>query len=53
MLFKTLPIFLTFFLMGLADAMVNWKATAFIVPLACFVYLLLLSLKGGQQTQKA
>ena len=29
----------------------DWKATAFIVPLACFVYLLLLSLKGGRQPQ--
>jgi fucose permease len=29
----------------------DWKATAFIVPLVCFVYLLLLSLQGGRQTQ--
>jgi len=29
----------------------DWKATAFIVPLACFMYLLLLSLKGGRQPQ--
>jgi|WetSurMetagenome_2_1015567.scaffolds.fasta_scaffold82814_1 MFS transporter, FHS family, L-fucose permease len=29
----------------------NWKATAFIVPLACFAYLLLLSLKGEPRPQ--
>jgi fucose permease len=31
----------------------EWKATAFIVPFACFAYLLLLSLKGERKLQKA
>lgn len=39
-------------LMGwLAD--MNWKTTSFIVPFACFVYLLLLSLKGERKPRKA
>ncbi len=39
-------------LMGwLAD--MDWETTAFIVPFACFVYLLLLSLKADQKSHKA
>jgi MFS transporter, FHS family, L-fucose permease len=30
-----------------------WKATSFIVPFACFAYLLLLSLKGARKSQEA
>jgi MFS transporter, FHS family, L-fucose permease len=31
----------------------DWKTTAFIVPFACFVYLLLLSLRGERKPKKA
>ena len=31
----------------------NWAAAAFLVPLACFAYLLVLSLRSGRQGQKA
>jgi MFS transporter, FHS family, L-fucose permease len=31
----------------------EWGKTAFIVPVTCFAYLLLLSLKGDQKSQKA
>lgn len=30
----------------------NWGKTAFVVPVACFVYLLLLSLRGDRKSQK-
>ncbi len=30
----------------------NWGKTAFVVPVACFVYLLLLSLRGGRKSRK-
>ena len=80
---KTLPVFLAFFLMGLAEAMgpmsdgvkkqyelsnlvatllpllmgwfmdFGWKATAFIVPVLSFAYLVLLSLQRGRRPTAA